>query len=65
MSRSHEQGIASSMQERDVGSRPPLSTQESNRLQVDLQGKIQRSRLGKSLQGTNYSKRMRSNVQSR
>ena len=65
MGRSHEQGIATSIQEWDVGYCPPLTTQESDRLQVYLQGKIQCPQLGKYLQGTTHSKRIRSNVQSR
>ena len=40
MDLSHERRNIGTMQERDVGSRPPLTTQESDRLQMDLQDKI-------------------------
>ena len=39
MDQNYERRNPGSMQKRDMGSRPPFSTQESDRLQVDILGK--------------------------
>ena len=44
MDRSQERGDAGTMQERDMGSHSLLTTQKGDRMQMDIQSKVQRRR---------------------
>ena len=65
MDRSHERGDVGTMQERDVGSRSHLSTQQGNWMQMDIQSEVQRQRVRQPLQSATRSERLRTNARSR
>ena len=61
MDRRHERGDACTMQERDMGSRPPLTTQKGNWMQMDIQNEVQCRQFCQRLQSTTRGERIHTN----